>query len=314
MKQDKLKELRTRIIHDPDLKHAGAVARAFARNIARDFGVSALAQIDECNAAELEQGVCHSHDFCDGNVYMDEVITEVTGLEIVPNVEDKIHKLWHVAWDYAQTIGFRRLAGPRGVPACPPEPLEVHFPPDRPNSMMVQLPGLPAADSHPLDVELDYWGRSPRLQVLCREHDSAEGEPKVVVRYDERGRVVEVIAHNTTLIRDHTGDFVIRPYSDTTDTPWEIDRDSNPACREGDLLQCPSGQVGRVMRLRDRYDGCFNAFKENAETYGLLERLAVYNDIQQAWDVNPLTVGTTDPADFSTVPELPTPAPHAQDS
>jgi len=298
--------LQTLIVLDPDLNQAGEVARAFAKAIGRDWGAATLAKIDELNAAEANPGICHSGDFCDSNVYMEEAIGEVTKLEVNPLAEDgKAFKLWNTAWDYAKAVGFRKLGAVFGDPDCPPDPLGVINPPERPHSLVVSLPGLPEPKNYPLEVELDWWGRNPHLQVLCREHDDPEGEPVVVVRYGSDGKVVEVIVGKTTLVRDHTGDFVESPTY--VETPWEIEQDSNPVCEDGDLLQCPSGQVGRVMRLRDRYDGSFEQFESYAETYGLMERLGVYTDTAQAWDVNPLTVGTTDPDDFSRVPEKPTP-------
>jgi hypothetical protein len=68
------------------------------------------------------------------------------------------------------------------------------------------------------------------------------------------------------------------------------------------------------MRLRDRYDNDIEQFRAYDETYGVLDRLGGYpaaNDgarcfvsLEQAWDVNPLTAGTTDPSDLSLVPDI----------
>jgi hypothetical protein len=174
------------------------------------------------------------------------------------------------------------------------------------HSMKMTLPGLKPADEHPLEVHLDYWGRNPSLQVLCYDHDDNEGEPKVKVRYNTDGKVVEVI------VADNLRVFTDSQAGQMPTTPWETDREANPACIAGDKLKMPSGQVATVMSLRDRYDHDIEQFRAYDATYGILDRLdgfpgmeprrGVYTSIEQAWDVNPLTAGTADPSDFSFVP------------
>lgn len=184
------------------------------------------------------------------------------------------------------------------------------------SELRVELPGLPALsieDGYPLSVELDYWGRNPRLQVLCRNHGDPEGEPAACVRYDANGKVVEVVLTDPDIVVRN--EAITRLWGPDWDTAWEIERDANPPCRAGDMLRCPSGDVGEVMRLRDRYEGDIETFRDYSETYGVLARLdyhpgaskrrGVFTSIEQAWDVNPLTVATVHPSDLSLVPELP---------
>lgn len=284
------------------------IARAFARAIGRDWGADALRDIDRLNELETSPGVCHSHDGCDANVYMDEAFKEVTGIspaELLPNIPDEINARWEAAWKYAFYAGFARLGAPRGIPDNPPELMEVET---RGDTFVVTLPGAPPLTDFPLDVELDYWGRTPHLQVLCRNHNDREGEPAVCVRYDRDGRVVEVAINkpDVLVVSDYSQGLLDR----AKDSPWVIERAANPTCLEGDLLRCPSGHHGEVMRLRDRY-ASLEEFRAWAESYDVLARLSsnpaspsrIYETVEQAWEVNPLTVATLEPDDFSTVPE-----------
>ena len=204
----------------------------------------------------------------------------------------------------------------RGRPSQPPEGSKVDYS-STTHTMTVLLPTAPPLEKgvYPLDIELDYWGRNPHLQVLCRNHGDVEGEPAVCVRYDRDGRVVEVIIGDPKVLV--VGDFdltQVRMHKGPSDTPWELDREANPTCMEGDKLRMPSGQAADVMRLRDRYGNDIEVFRAYDETYGILARMdnypsinrrhQVYTSVEQAWDVNPLTAGTAEPSDFSTVPEL----------
>lgn len=307
-----------RIFYNPELSQVPNIARLFAISIAEEVGEEKVEEIDQLNDIEPNRDICHSHDFCDANVHMHEAILSVTGINVsdeLANLSAHARALWECAWDYTKICGFKRLSAVRGVPDNPTDKLLTMFDSQK-RLMTVVLPGTSLREEHPIEVAADYWGRNPRLQFLCYEYGDPEGEPKVVVRYGTDGRIEEVLVKNTTLIRDGDGEFYARPPSGTRDTGWEIDRDSNPPCAPGDRLQMPSGQIATVMRLQDRYEGDFEQFKAYAETYGILERLdghpgqekrhQVYNDLEQAWEVNPLTAGTTEPSDFSFVPEYPT--------
>lgn len=292
------------------------VARRFAELLAERVGPEAIDRIDALNRVESNEGVCHSHDFCDANVFMQLAVMDVTGIDAadhVPAISDPVLALWQKAWDTAKRIGFRRLNLVLGVPDIPADGMVVDF---NGEGLGVQLPGLEKAVEHPLEIYLDYWGRNPHLQVLCYDHDSEEGEPKVCVRYARDGKVVEVRAGDITLVKRRDvgdGEFKLRLYTDTTDTPWEIERDANPPCMEGDKLRMPSGLTADVVRLRDRYDGDIEQFRAYDAFYGILSRMdgypgsrgrnQVYTSIEQAWEANPFTASTVEPSDFSFVPE-----------
>ena len=317
LREGDAKSLITRMMLDPETAPVRKIARAFACLVAEYVGLHTLS-IDVFNRT-ASPGVCHSHDFCDANVFMQQALLAVTGIDAaaeLPEMSELTAKLWDYSWRYTKLIGFRRLSAVRGCPDMPPEDIRTEYSTAN-RCMTITLPTAPPLeeDAYPLDVELDYWGRNPHLQVLCRNHGDAGGEPAVCVRYDSDGKVSEVlIGNNQILVVTSAPRATLKMYSGTGDTPWETEREANPVCMDGDKLKMPSGLTADVMRLRDRYDNDIEAFRAYDETYGTLARMdgypgsnprhQVYTSIEQAWDVNPLTAGTMEPSDFSTVPEL----------
>ena len=312
------RDLFTHMLLDPETKPVRKIARVFARLVAEHVG-DKTALIDRLNLTG-PVSVCASHDYCDSNVFMAEALQDVTGLDAaseLPEMSERTRKLWDYSWRYTKLIGFHRLSALRGDPDSPPEDIAVDYSLAE-RAMTVTLPTAPPLEdgAFPLDIELDYCGRNPHLQVLCRNHGDAEGEPAVCVRYDQDGKVVEVIIGDPKVLV--VGDFDVtrvRTHKGTGDTPWEIEREANPVCMDGDKLKMPSGQVADVMRLRDRYDNDIEEFRAFSNTYGILARMdsypgsgprhQVYDSIEQAWEINPLTAATTDPSDCSCVPEHP---------
>lgn len=304
-KPSKRERLLDRIGSDPALADVPRIARRFAGLVGENVGAGKLRLIDERNELEEDPDVCHSHDYCDANVFMDEAFAEVMGYSVaslLPDIPDNDNRRWGTAWDYAKVFGFAELALVKGDPDAPEAvpSYETGI-----SILRIGIPGLDPRGEHQAEVRADYWGRNPRLQFLCYEEGNPE--PVVQIRYGSDGKVAEVVSapdirRFKERVRDPDGD-----------TPWERERDGNPPCRSGDLLRMPSGQTATVMSLRDRYGGDREAFRSYAETYGLLERLngypgsgnRVYESLDQAWEANPLTAGTTDPSDFSTVPTKP---------
>jgi hypothetical protein len=306
---------------------ARKIARTFACLVAEYVGVNTL-RIDALNRF-ASPSICHSHDFCDANVFMQQAILDVTGIDAaaeLPEMSELTRKLWDTAWRYTKLIGFHRLSALRGNPDAPPEDFTAAYQLDY-RALAVTLPTAPVdEESGPILIDLDYWGRNPHLQVLCRNQGLDE-EPAVCVRYDQHGKVVEVVINHDVLVVHNAGyeegRRSLRVHRGTGDTPWEIEREANPVCMAGDKLQMPSSQVADVMRLRDRYANDIEQFRAYDATYGILARMdgypdsdprhQVYASIEQAWEVNPLTAGTAYPDDFSTVTEQsrPTPNDHA---
>lgn len=283
------------------------LAREFARLLLVAVGLQDLREVDARNRAEPSPNVCHSHDFCDANVFMDEAHDTVLGWSVAARLPAADTALWDLAWEYAKLAGFVRLAVVKGTPDVQAEVIRTAVTADSGGELRVRmrLPGMTLDDFELPLIDLDFYGRDPRLQIVI--HGAEMDEPAVHVRFDGAGRVVEVLLGDP--------DVLVRkayPYPhhlDATPSLWEEERDANPPCAAGERLRCPSGQIGTVMRLRDRY-ASVDELRTYDETYGILERLGkdVYNSAEQAWDIDPLTVGTANPADFSFVPELQTPS------
>ncbi len=284
------------------------IAGRFAQLLLEEIGLINMRETDARNTAEPSPGVCHSHDFCDANMVMDEAFTEVTGGSLSSLLPDKpgideANTLWSLSWDYANLAGLVRLGYVRGNPEMPLETITTSIKMDKGGELDVSIK-LPGCEEN-IVVAADYWGRTPGFQLLI--YGAGEDEVDVAVRFDPNGRVVEVLLGNPDILinRDHRED--IQVHSGDLPTPWEQVRDSNPPCCAGDRLMCPSGLVGTVTRLRDRYDNDIEQLRDYNTTHDILQRLGrdVYSSVEQAWDINPLTVGTTNPADFSMVPEYP---------
>ena len=70
---------------------------------------SQLRTVQKRNANEPNTNICHSHDFCDANMVMDEAFTSVFGRSILPDegemTEDDL-AVFNAAWDIASARGF----------------------------------------------------------------------------------------------------------------------------------------------------------------------------------------------------------------
>ena len=82
------------------IRNAALVAHVFAVELRRAIGADAFAEVCRRNAAQPDGRVCHSHDFCDANMVMDEALRSI-GIEAdVGDVADLA--LWNAAWDHAK--------------------------------------------------------------------------------------------------------------------------------------------------------------------------------------------------------------------
>ena len=73
-------------------EHAtGQVAHEFARRLCDVLTVEQMLEVIDRNKAEPNQSVCHSHDFCDANVLMENAIHAVA-----PDLENK-NQIWNAA-------------------------------------------------------------------------------------------------------------------------------------------------------------------------------------------------------------------------
>ena len=89
-----------------------AVADRFAEILRGWLTANQWKEMQRRNAAETKQDICHSHDFCDANVAMDQALRDL-GVVIADALTDEQTQLWNAAWNNA----FVRYLGgkPRGV-------------------------------------------------------------------------------------------------------------------------------------------------------------------------------------------------------
>lgn len=84
-----------------------AMAEAFARELSEWLSPEEWREVLARNGAERNDGICHSHDFCDANEVMFTAFAEVAGRE--PDVgDDDDAELWSAAWADAKA---RHLTG-----------------------------------------------------------------------------------------------------------------------------------------------------------------------------------------------------------
>lgn len=78
---------------------AQELADRFSRRIRRVLTVDEVDSANELNADETEDGVCHTHDYCDANMVM------MNALGMMPRESDS--GLWAEAWRLARESGFK---------------------------------------------------------------------------------------------------------------------------------------------------------------------------------------------------------------
>lgn len=88
------------------------LAERFSELMRRDLEPVEFALVVEMNAANChDPQVCHSHDFIDANMTMEEAFLDVTGLPGVDVSSDEHTALWSRAWDVAKRSGFQFKQG-----------------------------------------------------------------------------------------------------------------------------------------------------------------------------------------------------------
>ena len=90
---------------------AAAVAKEFCEVMRQYLTPAEFALAVTLNAAETDEGVCHTHDFCDANMAMGEAL-ENLGVEPLPEGEGEegmpewVCDLWNQSWTLAKKAGF----------------------------------------------------------------------------------------------------------------------------------------------------------------------------------------------------------------
>ena len=83
-----------------------STAKIFSKLLLKHLGAKKMKQVVARNKAEKDKNICHTHDFCDANMVMDEALKE-KGFELdIDLMDDKILNLWNEAWSIAKANKF----------------------------------------------------------------------------------------------------------------------------------------------------------------------------------------------------------------
>src|SRR3972149_3384059 len=89
-----------------DKKKIEAVAREFSRLLLAEIGNKKFREVVKRNKLEKDKGICHSHDFCDANMVMQDAF-KIIGMNLERDYPDMLQnqvivKMWNAAWDMAK--------------------------------------------------------------------------------------------------------------------------------------------------------------------------------------------------------------------
>ena len=81
------------------------LALNFVALVCREFDEKTLSEIRRRNRAETNPSVCHTHDFCDANLLMDDAWRFTFGRDT--NLDDEVDcAVWSNAWARAVAANF----------------------------------------------------------------------------------------------------------------------------------------------------------------------------------------------------------------
>jgi hypothetical protein len=90
-------------IHVPGEILKPFIAAAFLDKLKLEIGDENFASCCRLNKAQSDASICHSHDFCDANMVMAAVFTDLTDKE--PDVQDDaLRQIWNASWDLSKTL------------------------------------------------------------------------------------------------------------------------------------------------------------------------------------------------------------------
>ena len=91
--------------HASEYRRDKKIALEFIRLLIEEIGTDNFFEMLNRNRFEMDSGVCHSHDFCDANMVMDQAFTNVMGREtdVCDGINDANDtQIWNRAWDMAK--------------------------------------------------------------------------------------------------------------------------------------------------------------------------------------------------------------------
>jgi hypothetical protein len=81
-----------------------ALAAEFVARLRAELSPAHFAEMQNLNST-ADDGICHSHDYCDANMTMADAFEQVVGREIDLQSDDD-RALWSAAWRHALTHGL----------------------------------------------------------------------------------------------------------------------------------------------------------------------------------------------------------------
>lgn len=100
-------------LDESDLELADMIAFEFGRLLRNELLQEEFVEVLARNAAETDAGICHSHDFTDANMIMDQAFTNIGLRSTIDYDEDDTRgrdwatAMWNAAWDKAKAQGFK---------------------------------------------------------------------------------------------------------------------------------------------------------------------------------------------------------------
>jgi hypothetical protein len=98
------------LFEDAPLPPPGLVALEFSNVLGAWLGPKKMREVVQLNAQEDNPNICHSHDFCDANMAMDEAMKKLGVEPMIPTDEEgmpqEICDLWNRAWAMAKANKF----------------------------------------------------------------------------------------------------------------------------------------------------------------------------------------------------------------
>ena len=83
------------------------LALEFSQGLHAYLSPAQMGEIVERNENETDPNICHSHDFCDANMFLHEVFMTY-GMDVADaGGMEKYGHLWDQAWNLAKSRGFR---------------------------------------------------------------------------------------------------------------------------------------------------------------------------------------------------------------
>lgn len=82
------------------------LALEFSQRLRTHLTEEQMVEIVRRNLAETSPGICHSHDFCDANMFLYDVFMKYGMNPVEEGGMDRWGDLWDDAWNMAKGAGF----------------------------------------------------------------------------------------------------------------------------------------------------------------------------------------------------------------